>query len=308
MGSGGVMLAYSTGNQRSSRLLSMLSANALLFLPRGPGVVPVGSTLQALVIRPLKAAPKSISVHPSAALLDYADDEEVLVHASTCVGPSTATENLPSPQPANSGFVSLSSMVAKSSEDWRTISVGLLSISDRASRGVYEDKSIPELTKQLKDMSEEEGFPLTFVIKNTAIVPDEPDAIAAVVTQWTNPTGSNPTPGSPGIVASSRSLHVDLLLTSGGTGFGRRDLTPEALRPLLHREAPGVAQHLLNEGLKHTPLAVMSRPIAGTRNDSFICTLPGSAKAIKENIVCLKVLLPRILELLKAETPADAPH
>jgi gephyrin len=68
---------------------------------------------------------------------------------------------------------------------------------------------------------------------------------------------------------------VDLLLTSGGTGFGIRDGTPEAVRPLLHREAPGIAQALLNEGLKFTPLAVMSRPVVGTRHSTFIATLPG---------------------------------
>lgn len=77
------------------------------------------------------------------------------------------------------------------------------------------------------------------------------------------------------ILAWVDELHLDLILTSGGTGFGRRDLTPEAIRPLLHREAPGVAQALLAEGLKHTPLAVMSRPVAGTRGNTFICTLPG---------------------------------
>jgi gephyrin len=58
---------------------------------------------------------------------------------------------------------------------------------------------------------------------------------------------------------------VDLILTSGGSGFGRRDVTPEAIRPLIHREAPGVAQALLAEGLKHTPLAVLSRPVVGMK-------------------------------------------
>ena len=91
---------------------------------------------------------------------------------------------------------------------------------------------------------------------------------------------------------------IDLLLTSGGTGFGRRDNTPEAIRPLLHREAAGIAQALLAEGLQHTPLAVLSRPIAGTRNDTFIVTLPGSAKAVRENLKALQPLLPRIMELL----------
>ena len=68
---------------------------------------------------------------------------------------------------------------------------------------------------------------------------------------------------------------ADVILSSGGTGFGPRDITPEAIKPLLEREAPGVAQALLNEGLKHTPLAVLSRPIAGTRKSVFVCTLPG---------------------------------
>jgi len=90
-----------------------------------------------------------------------------------------------------------------------------------------------------------------------------------------------------------------MLFTTGGTGFGPRDITPEVLLPLLHRHAPGIAQVLLNEGLKHTPLAVLSRPVVGTRHKTFIVTLPGSVKAIRENIVALTKLLPRIFELLK---------
>ena len=86
------------------------------------------------------------------------------------------------------------------------------------------------------------------------------EAIRGVVTEWCDPASSD---------------RVDLVLTSGGTGFGVRDLTPEAIRSVLHREAPGVAQALLNEGLKHTPLAVLSRPVVGTRHDSLVCTLPG---------------------------------
>lgn len=102
-------------------------------------------------------------------------------------------------------------------------------------------------------------------------------------------------------------LHLDLILTSGGTGFGRRDRTPEAIRPLLHREAPGVAQALLAEGLKHTPLAVLSRPVVGTRGNTLICTLPGSVKAVKENFQALKVILPRIMELLQNDTCTPPP-
>jgi gephyrin len=70
------------------------------------------------------------------------------------------------------------------------------------------------------------------------------------------------------------------------------------VRPILHREAPAVAQALINEGLKHTPLAVLSRPVVGTRGETLICTLPGSVKAIRENIIALKPLLPRIMNLI----------
>jgi molybdenum cofactor synthesis domain-containing protein len=100
------------------------------------------------------------------------------------------------------------------------------------------------------------------------------EAIATVVKQWCDPA------------AGADSGSVDLLLTSGGTGFGLRDLTPETLRPLLHREAPGVAQALLNEGLKHTPLAVLSRPVVGTRHSTFIATLPGRFVFMRSVLLC----------------------
>lgn len=100
------------------------------------------------------------------------------------------------------------------------------------------------------------------------------------------------------LVEWSDSSLMDVILTTGGTGFGIRDFTPEAVKGILHREAPSLAQALIDEGLKHTPLAVLSRPVAGTRNSTLICTLPGSIKAIRENMVALKPLLPRIVELL----------
>ena len=101
---------------------------------------------------------------------------------------------------------------------------------------------------------------------------------------------------------TSKPSTVDLILTSGGTGFGARDFTPEAIRPLFHREAPAIAQALIQEGLKHTPLALLSRPVVGVRNETLIATLPGSVKAVRENIVVLTPLLPRIMELLIKNT------
>jgi len=270
--------------------------------------------VQALLIRPMTAAPKAYSVHPSAALLDFADEEELqrmkltgqpALAAAPSIDRNTETLTSLTELQQKSGYTSFPRTAAasdtnesvksvpvvapqqekeKGKGDWRDIRVGLLTISDRASQGVYQDVSGPEMARLLTEMSAAPDFALNMMISQTAVVADDIESIRGVVTQWCDPTSSE---------------QVDLLLTSGGTGFGLRDLTPEAIRPLLHREAPGVAQALLNEGLKHTPLAVLSRPVVGTRHTSLICTLPGSVKAVRENIVCLKVLLPRIMELLK---------
>ena len=159
-----VIHAYSTGNQRSSRLQSMLTANALLFLPQGPGVVEVGTTLQALLIRPLIAATRGISIHPSAANLDYTDDAEeeeldhdvhntVVATAATIGSPSTTTTasaattitggsdqyvSFPRTAIVASAIAASASTAAASTaatavvvKDGKHITVGLLTISDR---------------------------------------------------------------------------------------------------------------------------------------------------------------------------------
>ncbi|CAN0529083.1 unnamed protein product, partial [Ectocarpus sp. 12 AP-2014] len=153
----------------------------------------------------------------------------------------------------------------------------LLTVSDRASQGVYEDLSGPAMRQVLEN--KELAFDTSVV--DTLVVPDEPEEIQAAVKRWCDDSS------------------IDLVLTSGGTGFGRRDLTPEAIRPLLHREAPGVVHAIYQGGLKFTPLAVLSRPVAGTRNNTLVVTLPGSVKAVKENLGSLVPLLPRIVNLLK---------
>lgn len=174
--------------------------------------------------------------------------------------------------------------------------------------GTYQDESGPEIARILSQWMEDTSastsssadtkpptpYPLQFVVTKVQTVPDSADLITSTVLQWTSPDRSS---------SDRESDTVDLLLTTGGTGFGPRDRTPEAINPLLHRPAPGIAQALLNEGLRHTPLAVLARPVAGTRHATFVATLPGSVKAVRENLVALKPLLPRIMELLK--TPAD---
>lgn len=140
--------------------------------------------------------------------------------------------------------------------------------------------------KQLKRMEEDPSWPMVVTFRHTAIVPDErgiwthsisvscpSEDIQRVITEWTEPSGHQPLH----LILTS-GLLLSLLHSSapvGGTGFSPRDITPESIRPLLHREAPAIAQSLINEGLKHTPLAVLSRPVVGTRYQTLICTLPG---------------------------------
>ena len=266
--SGGIVTARSTGNQRSSRLLSMKSSNALLCLPQGSGSIAAGTRVPALLTGPLlPPLEPAMCHHHAAAALDNSNSQTLI-----------------------SSIPSSAAAVAEPREKY-AMRVGLLTISDRASQGVYADDSGPEMQKMLLTIANATdspfsapsmGWPLQPVIQCTAIVPDSPAAITKIILDWTD------------------NQALDLILTSGGTGFGKRDLTPETIRPLLHREAPGVAQALLNEGLKHTPLAVLSRPVVGTRGNTLICTLPGSVKAVRENIVALGPLLPRIIELISS--------
>ena len=123
------VLAYSTGMQRSSRLLSMRSANALLFLPKGPGVVKVGSLVPALLIRPLQFAPRGVSVHPTAALLDFpssANSSTCFLSAAKVSGSAEATAYAHYGEASAKG-----NSKAESSEAQVLVRVGLLTVSDR---------------------------------------------------------------------------------------------------------------------------------------------------------------------------------
>ena len=192
----------------------------------------------------------------------------------------------------------------------------MLCVAVQASDGVYEDQSGPEMARLVAAMpSMTQGscapWPCAVQVVATGLVPDDPggwtvepisaycflpynvlccaagaDKIRDVILGWLDAV--------PAV--------TDVILTSGGTGFGPRDHTPEAVRAILHREAPGVAQALIAEGLRHTPLAVLSRPVVGTRGSVLIATLPGSVKAVRENMVALQPLLPRIVQLLRSGT------
>ncbi|KAI8976236.1 MoaB/Mog domain-containing protein [Pilobolus umbonatus] len=151
-------------------------------------------------------------------------------------------------------------------------SAGILIVSDTADKDPAQDKSGPLLQQILSQH---------YQIKETRIVADEPIHIQQVIKEWTN--------------------CVHLIIVSGGTGFGNRDRTPEAIQPLLTRETPGITHLLLSSSLKITPFAALSRPVSGIRQSTLIVTLPGSPKACKENMDALLPVLPHALDQLSSK-------
>ena len=142
---------------------------------------------------------------------------------------------------------------------------GILTISDKGSRGEREDTSGP----QLQAMLTEQGFS---VVAYT-IVPDEIAQIQETLRTWAD------------------EKKIDLILSTGGTGVSPSDQTPEATRAILDREIPGIGEAMRLASLQKTPNAILSRGIAGTRKQSLIINLPGSKKAAKEN---LEAVLPAL--------------
>ncbi|KII94617.1 hypothetical protein PLICRDRAFT_185708 [Plicaturopsis crispa FD-325 SS-3] len=141
------------------------------------------------------------------------------------------------------------------------IGAAILTISDTASVDESLDKSGPAISTLVAKHGVE--------IRGYLIVPDDEVQIRQIVATWCE-LGT-----------------IDWVITTGGTGFGVRDRTPEAIKPLLEREATGIVHLLLSASLKHTPLAALSRPVAGTVKNTLVVTLPGSVKAVTENITAL---------------------
>ena len=144
------------------------------------------------------------------------------------------------------------------------INIGILTISDQGSRGQREDLSGPAI----RDMVGEIG-----VVVGYKIVPDEREQISAKLIEWAD--GGK----------------MDVILTNGGTGLTPRDLTPEATLAVADKEVPGIAEVMRARSLLITPMAMLSRAVAGLRGQCLIINLPGSPKAVKE---CLEVVLPAI--------------
>lgn len=148
----------------------------------------------------------------------------------------------------------------------------VVTVSDKASQGDREDTSGPALESCLIVGGIE--------VVERRVVPDERDEIAGAIRRFAE-------------------AGVDLIVTTGGTGMAPRDVTPEATRDVIEREAPGVAELLRLEGLKKTPHAALSRGIAGIRAATLIVNLPGSRKAVEEGMAALMPVLGHALDTLR---------
>jgi molybdenum cofactor synthesis domain-containing protein len=147
----------------------------------------------------------------------------------------------------------------------------LLTVSDRAHSGIYPDLSGPLMESMVI------GGKLTSGVSERRIVPDELDLIRSTVKEWMS--NSEPT----------------LILISGGTGFSPRDVTPEAVRPLITKEATGLLHLLLSNFVSKDPIYGLSRPIIGSNQKTLIVTLPGNPEAVKDGLTCLLPVLPKVL-------------
>lgn len=163
-----------------------------------------------------------------------------------------------------------------------SIKVGaVLTSSDRCAAGEREDESGPLLVRFLEE--------LDIALADYSILPDEETQLAEKLR----------------FLADRRA--VDLILTTGGTGFSPRDHTPEATLAILDAQAPGISEALRAEGLRHTPNACLSRGVSGIRGRTLIINLPGSKKAVAEGIEFLRKVIPHTLETMRGEVTDCGP-
>ena len=155
----------------------------------------------------------------------------------------------------------------------------VITVSDKGYRGEREDTSGPNLVKILT----EKGFEVAY----TAMVPDEPEMIKAE------------------LVKCADELKIALVLTTGGTGFSPRDITPEATMEVVERLTPGIPEAMRAESMKITPKGCLSRSVAGIRKRTLIINLPGSKKASAENILAVIDPVAHGLDMLYSEGSAD---
>jgi molybdopterin adenylyltransferase len=153
------------------------------------------------------------------------------------------------------------------------ITVAVLTLSDKGSKGDREDLSGPLIQEMLKRIDAE--------VKYYEILPDEKERIKEKLIKYSN--------------------EVDLILTTGGTGLSPRDVTPDATLEVIDRQVPGIAEAMRLESLKKTNRAMLSRAVAGVRGRSLLINLPGSPKAVRENLEVILEALPHAIEKIKGD-------
>ena len=159
--------------------------------------------------------------------------------------------------------------------------LGILTVSTSGAHGQREDTSGQAIREALE--------PRGYQVVRYEVVPDDSAVIADRLAQWAD------------------SADVDIILTTGGTGMGRRDITPEACLSVVEKEVPGLAEAMRAGTLKFTPMAMLSRSVAGIRNNTLIITLPGSTKGVKECLDVVNPVLPHAIELLQKDTVSEHP-
>ncbi|HVP20823.1 MAG TPA: MogA/MoaB family molybdenum cofactor biosynthesis protein [Anaerolineaceae bacterium] len=162
------------------------------------------------------------------------------------------------------------------------IRVAILTVSDRSSQRERLDVSGPALAAEM--------LILGWETVKTGIVPDEKDQIQQTLQDWCDDS------------------QVNLILTTGGTGFAPRDVTPEATLAVVEKLAPGLAEAMRAASLKVTPHAMLSRAVAGIRNKTLIVNFPGSPKAAVENLAVIAPVIPHAIELLQDSPSAEKGH
>jgi molybdopterin adenylyltransferase len=158
----------------------------------------------------------------------------------------------------------------------------ILTVSDRSARGEREDASGPALAARLRQ--------LNWDVTRQQIIPDEVDQIRATLIAWSDDDAA------------------DVILTTGGTGFAARDVTPEATLAVIEREAPGLAEAMRAASMAISPHAMLSRARAGIRGRALIVNLPGSPRGAVENLEVILPALAHAVQLLRGSSDAESGH